>query len=88
MKNIQWISRDTSALVALMRKTGIHPVRLLKAACDYYEKRLTPEHIRRLYNECIVEEVLPVFFESFCIEVLANRTRLNPLGRELYERHV
>jgi len=91
MKNIEVIglgSPDTSSLVALCRKTGTRPETLFKAAFDYYEIREKPRDIRRFFTECMREGKLSVMVDNFCLDVLAGRTRLNPLMREPHEHHV
>lgn len=86
MNTIGYISRDTSCLIILIEKTQIHPARLFKASFDYQEMRWSPQQMRQLYNYCIYEGVIPIFVEDTCLDILAGRTSLNPLGCQIERR--
>jgi hypothetical protein len=72
-------SPDVSPLAVLFIKTGLEPVLIFKAAFDYSEVRVPLKRIRDSFVDCMREGRIPLIVEKFCLAVLANQTRLNPL---------
>ena len=63
-------------LLIVVSRFVIHPAMIFLFAYDYNEIRIPKTEMHKHYKQCEKAGRVPKFVENFCLDVLANRTKL------------